>query len=128
MICYRGKLIEIKSLGNENIEAQCKRVCNENGINELYSYIDTWKKQIWNKSDEYYVHNDILYAIEKEDFDEDEDIFKARRNKNGEIDFKIKYYNGGCGFHEALSYAMEDLVIKRLVSSYGYLAVETIFL
>jgi hypothetical protein len=37
------------------------------------------------------------------------DIFQAKDNLDGTIDFQVQYYNGGCGFSEALEYALNSI-------------------
>lgn len=51
----------------------------------------------------------MVYEIKSTEIDADSDIFKAKRNANGTIDFEIKYYNGGCDFNEALDAAIKNI-------------------
>lgn len=47
------------------------------------------------------------------DYVEDiDDVFKSSDNSDGSISFEVKYYNGGCGFYEAIEYAVENKVGK----------------
>jgi len=48
-----------------------------------------------------------VYKVEREYFEDSDSIFKSSENEDGTIDFEVKYYNGGCGFSEALDYALE---------------------
>ena len=48
-----------------------------------------------------------LYEIERKECDDF--IFEAKRKNNLTIDFTLRYYNGGCGFLEALGKAMENI-------------------
>ncbi len=50
----------------------------------------------------------MVYAVEKTDIDPDYDIFNSTKNEDGTIDFEVKYYNGGCGFNEAIDEALKD--------------------
>ena len=52
--------------------------------------------------------NGEVYEIERNEYEDGDDIFESSKNKDGSIDFQVKYYNGGCGFQEALSYALKD--------------------
>ena len=107
---YRGKLNVVEMFEGENIESQCERMCNENGFNNLDSYIDTWQEQLCDTYyEEYYIYNSVLYRVDKKEIDFDEDIFTATVNENNKIEFEVKYYNGGCGFTEALDEAMNSL-------------------
>jgi len=37
------------------------------------------------------------------------DIFQARREPEGKISYILQYYNGGCGFHEAIEHAIKKM-------------------
>jgi hypothetical protein len=50
----------------------------------------------------------VVYNIEGEDLSY-EDIFEAKQMSNGEIHYLLKYHNGGCGFHDALEYAIKNM-------------------
>tara|TARA_R110002111_G_scaffold35576_1_gene69696 strand:+ start:189 stop:494 length:306 start_codon:yes stop_codon:yes gene_type:complete len=49
-----------------------------------------------------------VYSIVRNEYDDSDDIFESSKNKDGTIDFQVKYYNGGCWFGEALEYALKD--------------------
>lgn len=63
--------------------------------------------------DDYYetavVIDGYVFTVESEDVNIYDDIFKASENKDGSIDFELKYYNGGCGFSEAIEYALKNI-------------------
>lgn len=50
----------------------------------------------------------MVYKVEKVHVDPYGDIFESSKNEDGTIDFEVKYYNGGCGFNEAIGYALEN--------------------
>jgi hypothetical protein len=64
-------------------------------------------------NDEYYrkayVIDGMVYAIESEELDPSDSIFRASKNNDGSIDFELRYYNGGCCMNEALENALENL-------------------
>lgn len=51
--------------------------------------------------------NGMVYTVEKTEVDQYDDIFKSSNNDDGTIDFEVKYYNGGCGFNEAIDMALD---------------------
>ncbi len=53
--------------------------------------------------------NGQVYEIERTEYEDNDDIFESSLNEDGSIDFQVKYYNGGCGFSEALDYAIKKL-------------------
>ncbi len=56
-----------------------------------------------------FVGDDLYEIINKDGGSDDEDIFIAKKEPGGEISFVVKYYNGGCGFVEAIETAMESI-------------------
>lgn len=113
---YRGKLIKIEKWNdNETLEQQCKRVL-EARENCEYAELDTYHTSYAEiLTDEYYhkyiTHNDTLYTVEKQTLDHDEDIFIVNPIEDG-YEFEVKYYNGGCGFNEAIAEGFNNLERK----------------
>jgi hypothetical protein len=54
----------------------------------------------------------IIYEIVQIENYESDDIFEAKKQRDGSIDFILKYYNGGCSFTEAMEYAFEKMEQK----------------
>ncbi|APR02564.1 TPA: hypothetical protein ACXDAY_002133 [Clostridium botulinum] len=107
---YIGKLTELRRLDNETLEQQCEKVCKENNLYELPDFYYTWAECLTSELyKRYYINNNSLYVIESEQIDPEYDIFNASMNDNEEIEFEVKYYNGGCSFNEALNKAMSNL-------------------
>lgn len=106
---YTGTLKFMKKLNNETLEEQCKRIVNDLTDGEIdMSYYDTFKDALFDEFyNKYYVHENDLYAVEREEYD-GQDIFKGER-KNKNINFHVQYYNGGCSFSEALDKVMSDI-------------------
>lgn len=106
---YRGTMRAVEKLDNESTESQCKRLlCNK----ELPSYYDSYQEMLLDEFyEEFVICNDVLYSVLKtEEIDPDENMFIASVNENGDINFEVKYYNGGCGFNEAIEYALEKVL------------------
>jgi len=105
---YRGTLTRVERFENETLEKQCKRII---GNVTLPSYYESYKEMLlegYEYYQNYFLQDDILYSVSKKEIDTDEDIFNSSENKDGTINFEVKYYNGGCGFNEALEYALEN--------------------
>lgn len=49
----------------------------------------------------------IVFTVDRSYYEDDSDIFESTKNEDGTIDFQVKYYNGGCGFGEALEDALK---------------------
>lgn len=104
---YRGVLTEVERLENETLEDQCKRMLKNKTMSWSYdSYREMLQDEFYDK---YIIHNDKIYSIDRKTIDVDEDIFHASKNINGTIDFEVKYYNGGCGFSEAIAEALKEV-------------------
>lgn len=48
-----------------------------------------------------------VFIVEKEIQDPYDNVFEATKNDDGSYDFIVKYYDGGCGFNEAIEYALD---------------------
>jgi hypothetical protein len=104
---YKGVLKKVERYEGETLEEQCKRLMDNK---ELPSYFDSYEEYF---VDENYqkitIQNGVVYRVEKEEVDPDSDIFKARINENNDIEFEVRYYNGGCGFDEAIEEAVKSI-------------------
>lgn len=82
-------------------------------IGQGYTEVPTWCED-WHDyfretfTEEKFYCNGVVYFVEYRNA-EYEDIFYAEKNADGSISFTTKFYNGGCGFDEALGYAMESM-------------------
>lgn len=102
-----GKLIKIDKCKETSVEEWCKEYCIENK-NYKEDYYDTYEEYF---RDEYYdefviVDDNIYKIIENKRYT---DIFKANKNELGQIEYVLNYYNGGCGFSEAIEYAIRNM-------------------
>lgn len=106
---HRGKVIEIKQLEGEDIQETAKRILSELNI-EMKDYYDNYLDCLQNEAYEGVVFaNDKLYRVVDDiKIDIDTDIFRAEENSDGSISYEVKYYNGGCGFNEAIEEALEN--------------------
>ncbi len=94
---YKGKLKEIEV---DSIEEFAKEYFDK----ELPNYYESYTEML-DDEDDFFIHNDKLYEIINfKDIDPYDDIFEMNKN----MEFTLKYYNGGCGFKEALGYAFEN--------------------
>ncbi|MBU3186579.1 hypothetical protein [Clostridium estertheticum] len=108
-VYYRGTLKEVTKLQGETLEALCKRILEDRKI-KLDSHYTTSKEQLIDDCyDEYIPHEDILYSIERESVNLYDDIFKINKGKDGVLRFELKYYDGRCGFNEALEEAFNNI-------------------
>ena len=50
-----------------------------------------------------------VYTVERTAYEDYDDIFEAERLSDGKISFHVKYYNGGCGFSEAIDESIKNM-------------------
>ncbi len=50
----------------------------------------------------------LIYTVYYEEVDDYDDIYTSTKNKDGTINFEVKYYNGGCGLNEAIDEAIKS--------------------
>lgn len=62
--------------------------------------------------DKYVLLNDIVFEIINDKDLEDDDIFELTKNEDGTYSYLLRYYNGGCGFEEALETAYDNMKEK----------------
>jgi len=109
---YKGTLTKVERLENESLEEQCKKLLEEKMLQEviLPDYYDSYAEMLLDEFyNEYYVYNDMLYSMCRESIDSDGDIFNANEEENETINFEVRYYNGGCGFNEAIERAVKNI-------------------
>jgi fibronectin type 3 domain-containing protein len=100
-----GKLIPVELTGT--VEETCKKILQEMGIKHE-DYYSSFREQLEDEGyKKYFITDNAIYKVESEAQDPDADIAKAKKNEDGSIDFEVKFYNGGCGFSEALEYAIK---------------------
>jgi len=97
-------ILEYLSEKNEEIPSYYN-IEEEDDINEYFMDL---------LSENYIEYNNIMYIIENKEIDSDSDIFECEETGNGIYSYRLSYYNGGCGFEEALETALENKVSKRL--------------
>lgn len=104
-----GKIKKV-DLSNISIEDFCKAACNDRNITKLESYYDSWQECFMDRCDrEYVIVNDSIYKIISDKNCSDDDIFEAHENYEGQIEYCLSYYNGGCSFSEAIETALERM-------------------
>lgn len=111
---YEGKLDVILKNHNETQEQYYKRCIELLEGHEIrlknYSWCDSYEELIYdNYYDKLIICNNTVYkVIECIELNPEFDIFKAKVNSEGTIDFEVMYYNGGCGFSEAIEEALNN--------------------
>lgn len=104
---YKGVMKKAERLEGETLEEQCKRLI---GDKELPSYCDNYEEFLNNTFyQEMSIQNGTIYHIKKEEIDLDEDIYQANLTDDGDIEFEVRYYNGGSSFDDALEEALKNI-------------------
>jgi len=110
VVHYKGKLVEVKARRTTSLQDIARNLIDERGIEgaDDGDHIYALCNQL---SNEYVFVNERLYAFTRDRLDIDEDIYVAEPNDYGSIDYEVKYYNGGCGFEEAIANALDNSYI-----------------
>lgn len=105
---YKGKLKLVEKYPLEDLEELCERVAGTHGYMDLTGHCE-WSELIYDEFQFEYVviGNDLYKIIENEELDED--VFATTVNVDGTISYIVQYYNGGCGFEEALQEAISNI-------------------
>jgi hypothetical protein len=107
IVHYRGTLEEVEKLENESLEEQCKRILDDTkSLSYHESYQEVLLDEFYKK---YIIYDNTLYLVNKEEIEPSEDIFYSKGNEDGTINFEVRYYNGGCGFNEAMERALNNV-------------------
>ena len=106
MELHVGRAVKVKC-GSADLEELSKIICEERFIS--LDFYDTWEEAILCElGEEYAVINGVLYKVE--DASIEEGTCTATENADGSISYTLHYYNGGCGFNEALEDAVNEIL------------------
>ena len=106
---HKGKLSEIKPIGNEGLEDIASRLLDANNI--VYEdYYGSFVECLTDNCEEFVWVGDKIYKHESVEIDPCDDIMIASENDDGTINFEVKYYNGSCGFGEAIEKAVKRML------------------
>jgi hypothetical protein len=111
---YKGKLIKLDRLNHtETLEEHAKRLWGDKGLDDYY---DSYVEALGDISIEgsyqsrYIIRENKIYEVKDfKNIDYDRDIFNLEKINGNDFKFEVMYYNGGCGFNEAIDYAFEGL-------------------
>lgn len=112
---HLGKMREIPRLDeNETIEEMMARLLIMRGKKHFESgdIKDHFTSEFHRSGIYYYEKGEKIFEIEDREF-EDEDVNLAYRNKNGDIEYALRFYNGGTCLPEMLDYALDQMFKKE---------------
>ncbi len=111
---YTGKLtpVQLDNM-NQSYLDKAKQILDERGI-IMSGYHLKWGDAVTclcdELYDEYIAIGGQLYSFTRKEHDPEEKIMNASMNEDGTIDYEVRYYNGGCGFREAIDLAMKNII------------------
>ncbi len=110
----KGRLLKIEN-GGSTLEDICKTLYKQNTEEPLKSYYTNYTEYI-SEDDRYVIADGSVYEIiENNEIDENEDIAEATMLDNGEIEYEIRFYNGGAGFSEMVEKSIEKMNNQKRV-------------
>ena len=105
---YKGKAMKIAQ--GEKAEIKAKNICRVREVKKSWdTYIESLCDWLY---EEYFYHDktETLYSVSYTEHDLDEEIITAKETDiPDEIEFELRFYNGGAGFSECLEEAMDKL-------------------
>jgi len=108
---YSGILTEIIPQEGKSLHDVARKILGPSYEEEINKDFDGAALECLqdNCCSEYTVVAGKLYKITEKKDSSYSDIFNASRNPDGTINFEVKYYNGGCGFDEAIEIALKKI-------------------
>lgn len=110
-IHYKGKLERLYS-GTLPLEVQLQMELEKVGSEFIVcDYLANYEEALeeLQEIDDYFLYKNNLYLVSRWVLNPYDDIMLAHKIDDDTIGFEVKYYNGGCGFEEALETALEGL-------------------
>lgn len=110
-VYFAGTLTKIANPEKKSLQERVYSLFTEQDKQDILEKKWDWQEVFLDRyGDEYVIIGDDIYKIDIEsDESPPKDFFRVQRKPDGSIHFEVQYYNGGCGFHEALENAMEAL-------------------
>ena len=125
----KGKLIPVKIEVDLNTtiheillekDKEFKEVKKENSSRSIHTWYssledlldgyDNDEKDIFESEvSDYLLYEEVLYKIESKDLDPYDMVAEGNKNQNGEIEFFVHYYNGGCSLPEVLEVVLDKV-------------------
>lgn len=104
---YKGHMVVVLPEEGDSLEDTCKRVMQNK---ELPIHEDSYEEWVYYEGLElgYTIVEGKVYKISYESVDPYLDVFNANISDDGNVNFEVKYYNGGCSFPEALEEALKN--------------------
>jgi hypothetical protein len=111
-VVQTGILVPVDLCGR-SLEDFCRWYLRDQAYVKDIDGYDNWTEFMESERDDFVIIEGVIYTI-KEFISKgtDENIFIADKQYNGNIKFMLQYYNGGCGFQEALGCAMKNMKEK----------------
>jgi 3-methyladenine DNA glycosylase AlkC len=115
---HQGRLVKFPKLDGEKVLDCVHRYIKEHNIVISQYAIDCTdvgeliSDCLYNKL---FLYKDEIYEICDFMMEDYEDLYVAKEVKEGEFEYVLRYYNGGCCLTEALEHALNKLKIKAKV-------------
>lgn len=106
---WTGNAKVVKPQESEDLEAMCKRICEEKGFAKT-EYQDSYAETILDEGYEAFaVVDGTLYDVSGMKCDDNGDICEASKIDEDTVKVTLKFYNGGTCFREMFEEAVQKL-------------------
>lgn len=109
---HKGTATKVTIPNNKSLEDFCLELILDRHSRHFIEYYDSYVECLCNDfSLEFYYHKetDTLYKLDNKEYDLDDEIIEAKKQENGTINYELRYYNGGAGFHECMDQAFNEI-------------------
>jgi len=109
---YRGVAKKVEIPQNKTVVEFANDILKERNVTVIASYYSSPLECLCDNFDtEYFYHpkTNTLYSITRDNLDPYDDIINAKIRATGDIEYELRYYNGGAGFSECLEEALDKL-------------------
>lgn len=110
-----GKLRELNynALGFNTIEEWAKDKCDQLGIIKQSYHDDYWDCIEFTLDNKYVKRGDRLFEVEDKELEDCGDFLNYNINNDGEIEYSMRFYNGGTCLSEMLNEVLEEIEKKK---------------
>lgn len=110
---YRGKAEVVLRYNNKSYEDIALEILKDRGKTEMPGYYANaieWLCDLYDEEFFYYEKQNRLFKLQTESISEEEEIIEAKMNEDKkQINFELRFYNGGAGFSECLEEAFDKV-------------------
>jgi hypothetical protein len=109
---HRGKAMKMNCENGETTLQLAKRILDYENIVIASYYTDALDCLCGELEERYFFHKeyDTIYRLNNNEFNPDDEVIVATRISPVQIEYEVRFYNGGAGFDECIEEAFDKLL------------------